>query len=75
MLALKGALDSQVEMSSNPLVMSLKFKGVLKAGDFHLNHQIFCVLFRVVELDDTNLFSDSQPATHSVHWGSFQIKY
>ena len=61
MLTLKLALDSKVEMSSDPLVVSLKFKGVFKDGDFHFNHQIFCVSFGVVELDGIIPFSDSQP--------------
>lgn len=45
----------------NPLIMSLEFKGQLKDGDFHLNHQIFCVSFGLVELDEITPFSDSQP--------------
>jgi hypothetical protein len=38
LLILKRSLDCKVEMSNNPLTMSLEFKGELKAGDFHLNH-------------------------------------
>lgn len=43
LLTLKWSLDCKVEMSNNPLVMSLEFKGELKAGDFHLNHPDFTV--------------------------------
>lgn len=59
MLTLKLALDSKVEMSTDPFVISLKFQGVLKDGDF--NHQILYVSLGAVELDDIIPFNDSQP--------------
>lgn len=75
LLTLKWSLDCKVEMSSNPLVMSLEFKRGLKAGDFHLNHQILLChlesLNRMRSLHSVIL----NPPTHSIHWGRVKVKY
>lgn len=59
----------------NPLIMSLEFKGQLKDGEFHLNHQIFLCHLGLLNWMRSLHSVILNPGTLAIHPGSFKIKY